>query len=122
MPRWWISSPCRAWAAWNYHLDDAGQDGAAVTYWMNRLQSPGTDRNWFVTLNREGAIADDRTQLRITYDHPVFTPDGVATQARHPELIGHRDTSYCGAYWRNGFHEDGVVSALAVCARFGEAL
>jgi uncharacterized protein len=111
-----------AWASWNYHLDDAGQDGAAVTYWMNRLQSPGTDRNWFVSLNREGAVADDRTHLRITYDHPVFTPTGVATQARHPELIGHRDTSYCGAYWRNGFHEDGVVSALAVCKRFGEAL
>ena len=111
-----------AWASWNYHLDDEGQDGASVTYWMNRLQTPATSRDWFVTLNREGAVADDRTLLRITYDHPVFTPEGVAAQARHPELIGHRDTSYCGAYWRNGFHEDGVVSALAVCARFGEAL
>jgi predicted NAD/FAD-binding protein len=111
-----------AWASWNYHLDDAGHGGAAVTYWMNRLQSPGTDRNWFVTLNREGTVADDRTRLKITYDHPVFSPGSVATQARHGELIGHRDTSYCGAYWRNGFHEDGVVSALAVCRSFGEAL
>jgi predicted NAD/FAD-binding protein len=46
----------------------------------------------------------------------------VPAQKRHGELIGHRATSYCGAYWRNGFHEDGVVSALRVCERFGEAL
>jgi predicted NAD/FAD-binding protein len=112
----------KAWASWNYHLDDAGQDGATVTYWMNRLQSPDTRRDYFVTLNRDGAVADDRTLLDITYDHPVFSPSGVKAQQRHGELIGHRDTSYCGAYWRNGFHEDGVVSALAVCKAFGESL
>ncbi len=112
----------KAWASWNYFLDDAGQDGATVTYWMNRLQSPDTRRDYFVTLNRNGAIADDRTLLDVTYDHPVFSPGSVAAQKRHGELIGHRGTSYCGAYWRNGFHEDGVVSALAVCKAFGEAL
>ena len=112
----------QAWASWNYHLDDAGQDGAAVTYWMNRLQTPDTRRDYFVTLNRDGAVADDRTLLDITYDHPIFSPSGVNAQKRHGELIGHRGTSYCGAYWRNGFHEDGVVSALAVCKAFGESL
>jgi len=112
----------QAWASWNYHLDDAGQDGAAVTYWMNRLQTPDTRRDYFVTLNRDGAVADDLTLLDITYDHPIFSPSGVNAQKRHGELIGHRGTSYCGAYWRNGFHEDGVVSALAVCKAFGESL
>ena len=112
----------QAWASWNYHLDDAGQDGAAVTYWMNRLQTPDTKQDYFVTLNRDAAVADDRTLLAITYDHPIFSPSGVKAQTRHGELIGHRDTSYCGAYWRNGFHEDGVVSALAVCKAFGESL
>ena len=112
----------QAWASWNYHLDDAGQDGATVTYWMNRLQRPDARRDYFVTLNRDGAVAGDRTLLDVTYDHPVFSPEGVGAQRRHGELIGHRDTSYCGAYWRNGFHEDGVVSALAVCERFGERL
>jgi predicted NAD/FAD-binding protein len=112
----------QAWAAWNYHLDDAGQDGATVTYWMNKLQGPATKRDYFVTLNRAGAVADDRTLLDISYDHPIFSPTGVVAQKRHGELIRHRDTSYCGAYWRNGFHEDGVVSALAVCERFGEVL
>ena len=112
----------KAWASWNYFLDDAGQDGATVTYWMNRLQTPDTKRDYFVTLNRNGAVADDRTLLDVTYDHPVFSPGSVAAQRRHGELIGHRGTSYCGAYWRNGFHEDGVVSALAVCKSFGETL
>ena len=55
---------------------------------------------------------------RLAYEHPVFTPAGVGAQARHEELVDHRRTSYCGAYWRNGFHEDGVVSALRVCRRF----
>jgi predicted NAD/FAD-binding protein len=35
-------------------------------------------------------------------------------QERHPELINQNATSFCGAYWGNGFHEDGVKSALAV--------
>jgi predicted NAD/FAD-binding protein len=111
-----------AWASWNYQLDDAGADGATVTSWMNRLQRPQARRDYFVTLNREGAVAADRTLLAIEYHHPVFSPAGVAAQRRHPELLGHRATSYCGAYWRNGFHEDGVVSALAACGRLGEVL
>jgi predicted NAD/FAD-binding protein len=111
-----------AWSSWNYHLDDDGQEGACVTYWMNRLQRLQARSDWFVSLNRDGAVDADRVQERIAYQHPVFSADGLAAQARHAELIGHRDTSYCGAYWRNGFHEDGVVSALQVCQRFGASL
>jgi predicted NAD/FAD-binding protein len=112
----------RAWASWNVHLDDEGADGACVTYWMNRLQPLGATRNYFVTLNgtqqlRAGSI------LRVQrYAHPLFTPAGVAAQARHGELIGHRHTSYAGAYWRNGFHEDGVASALRVVDRLDGGL
>jgi len=73
-------------------------------------------------LAKHSVEIDDRTLLDITYDHPIFSPSGVKAQERHGELVGHRDTSYCGAYWRNGFHEDGVVSALAVCKAFGESL
>ena len=52
------------------------------------------------------------------YDHPVFTPEAVAAQARHAEISGRRRTYFCGAYWRYGFHEDGVVSALAALQQF----
>ncbi|HEY6098547.1 MAG TPA: FAD-dependent oxidoreductase, partial [Anaeromyxobacter sp.] len=112
----------RAWSSWNYHLDDDGAAGASVTYWMNNLQRLRARRNLFVTLNRSSAVREDAVLERLAYEHPVFTAEGVAAQARHRELVGHRSVSYCGAYWRNGFHEDGVVSALRVCERFGASL
>jgi predicted NAD/FAD-binding protein len=108
----------RTWSSWNYHLDDEARPGASVTYWMNRLQRLPGPRNFLVTLNRQEEIRPERVIRRLEYHHPIFTTEGTAAQARHPELIGHRDTSYCGAYWRNGFHEDGVASAAAVCRRF----
>lgn len=111
----------RTWASWNVHLDDEGVDGACVTYWLNSLQPLPTRRNWFVTLNRTAAIDPSRIVRSIRYAHPVFDRAGVAAQERHGELIDHRGISYCGAYWRNGFHEDGVVSALAVCRRLEHA-
>jgi len=107
----------RTWSAWNVHLDDANVDGACLTYWMNRLQPLGAQRDYFVTLNRSETI-DPRKVIRVEqYAHPVFTAESVKAQARHEELIDHRNTSYAGAYWRNGFHEDGVVSALRVVKR-----
>ena len=110
----------RAWASWNVHLDEEGADGACLTYWMNRLQPLNAARNYFVTLNRGESIASEHVIKRQVYAHPVFTAAGVAAQARHAELIGHRHTSYAGAYWRNGFHEDGVASALRVVERLLE--
>jgi predicted NAD/FAD-binding protein len=112
----------RAWASWNYHLDDRDHPGASVTYWMNRLQGLPGPRQYFVTLNRSAAVRPERVLRRLEYAHPVFTTAGAAAQGRLPELLGHRRTSYCGAYWRNGFHEDGVVSALAACRGFEVAL
>jgi predicted NAD/FAD-binding protein len=112
----------RTWSSWNYHLDDEGRDGASVTYWMNRLQRLAGRRQWFVTLNRGEAVPPERALRRLVYEHPVFTAAGMAAQARRGELLDHRATSYCGAYWRNGFHEDGVASALDVCRRFEVSL
>ena len=109
----------RAWSSWNYHLDDAAGDGARITYWMNRLQRLPALHDYFVTLNGDGRSALGHVLERMEYAHPVFTRGGVAAQRRHAELLGSRDTSYAGAYWRNGFHEDAVVSALRVCERLG---
>ena len=109
----------RTWSSWNVHLDDADVDGACITYWLNSLQPLPTATNYFVTLNRTHAIDPAHVLQRFQYAHPVFTLEGVAAQARHAELIDHRGISYAGAYWRNGFHEDGVVSALRVCERLG---
>ena len=104
----------RAWASWNAHLLDDTSGPAKVTYWMNRLQSLDADREYLVTLNRTEAI-DPATILRvIDYAHPVYTAAGAAAQRRHAEVSGADRVHFCGAYWRWGFHEDGVVSALRV--------
>jgi len=107
-----------AWAAWNYHvLPDAGQR-VALTYNMNILQGLNSRHTFCVTLNRSQAIDPRHVLKRLSYDHPMFTPAGVAAQQRHHEISGVRRTHYCGAYWRYGFHEDGVVSALTALQRF----
>ena len=91
---------------------------AAVTYNMNILQGIEAPVTFCVTLNRSEAIAPDRILLQLKYDHPVYTAAAVAAQARQEEINGARRSYYCGAYWRNGFHEDGVISALAALEHF----
>jgi uncharacterized protein len=104
----------RAWASWNYHLIGSDAERATVTYHMNRLQSLRADCEFCVTLNRKEAIDPEQMIATFQYAHPVYTPAGVAAQARHGEISGQRRTHYCGAYWGWGFHEDGVASALRV--------
>jgi uncharacterized protein len=108
-----------AWASWNYHLTERPTDRTTVTYDMNRLQSLGADPDLLLTLNRTEAIDPERVIRVIDYAHPVFTPEGVAAQSRWAEISGRRRTHYCGAYWRWGFHEDGVWSALRVSRALG---
>jgi uncharacterized protein len=112
----------RAWSSWNYHLLREATGPATVTYHMNRLQALSAERQFCVTLNRTEQIDPAKVIETIRYSHPVFTTAGVAAQQRHAQLSGQNRTSYCGAYWGWGFHEDGVVSGLRVAERFGARL
>lgn len=106
-----------AWAAWNAHLSsDSGR--ASLTYNMNILQSLDAPVQFCVSLNNTQSIDTDKIIKKMSYDHPVYTPDGVKQQKRQGEINGARHTYFCGAYWRNGFHEDGVVSALNALEHF----
>lgn len=107
----------RAWAAWNYHVPAEPAARVAITYNMNILQTLAAPDTFCVTLNRTEDIDPRRVLKRITYHHPLFTRAAVAAQQRQRELNGER-TWFCGAYWRYGFHEDGVVSALAALEHF----
>lgn len=107
----------RAWAAWNYHLADDGAEKATVSYIMNILQGLDAPHTFCVSLNSQQRIDPAKLIREIEYDHPVFTPRRREFQQRHGELVAHGRASYCGAYWGNGFHEDGVQSALFVCQR-----
>ncbi len=108
----------RARAAWNYHLRARPHAGCAITYDMNVLQSLATRRRYLLSLNLADRIDPAQVLARFEYAHPVYTPAAVAAQRRHDDISGVRRTFYCGAYWRDGFHEDGVVSGLAALAQF----
>lgn len=112
----------RAWASWNYRVRQAPATSGTVTYNMNRLQSLDTEEVYCVTLNGDDEIDPARVLRRMTYDHPIYTSRRREAQGRHLELVASRRTSFCGAYWGYGFHEDGVRSALAVAAAFGKEL
>ncbi len=112
----------RCWAAWNHWRPADDRGGISVTYNLNRLQRLDARHTWCVTLNAGAAVDPSRIAARLRYHHPMFTRDRRSAQARHDELIRHRGVSYCGAYWGFGFHEDGVRSACAVAAAFGESL
>jgi predicted NAD/FAD-binding protein len=108
----------RAWAAWNYHVPRQDGGSVSVTYHLNRLQGLTSRQQYFVTLNSAQRIRPDSIIRKISYEHPVFNIESVAAQSRQSEINGVRQTYFCGAYWRNGFHEDGVVSALNALADF----
>ena len=111
-----------AWASWNFRLGGTGHTRAAVTYDMNILQGIQSDTTFCVSLNQSAGISPQKVLAKYTYAHPQYSLKAVAAQARWEELDGAQHTYYCGAYWANGFHEDGVVSALRVARSFGEVL
>lgn len=113
-----------AWASWNYLIEDA--DGSAqdvcVSYHLNRLQNITSDTDYMVTLNPTCPPHPGSVIRRMNYHHPTYDRKSVATHDRLPELNGKNRTHFCGAYFGNGFHEDGLVSAVQVAEDFGVGL
>lgn len=109
----------RAWSSWNYWLDSREQSAAVLTYNMNILQHIRAPQTFCVTLNATHAIAEEKILGRYRYDHPVFSLASVQAAERWSDVNGVNRTWFCGAYWGNGFHEDGVVSALRVTEGLG---
>lgn len=107
-----------AWASWNYHIPKDARSNVALTYNMNILQGLDSDSTYCVTLNYTDQIDEGKILKTIEYHHPVFTPESIIAQNNHRLINGTGRTYYCGAYWRNGFHEDGVVSALNAISHF----
>ena len=112
----------KAWASWNYQLSDNRDADASVTYNMNILQGIQSKHTFCVTLNQKQAIDPDKILKEFTYHHPVFSLQSCRAQKLRSLICGQRKTHFAGAYWHNGFHEDGVRSAIEVAKRFGCAL
>jgi predicted NAD/FAD-binding protein len=101
----------RAWASWNYQIQATPEGvGAVVTYDMNRLQNLNGPHQFFVTLNNTKHINPEKILGRWTYAHPQFGPESLAIQAQIDSINSDSKILVAGAWCRNGFHEDGVVS------------
>ena len=110
-----------AWASWNYMAERGVQDETqlSVSYWMNRLQNLPNDRLFFVTLNPTREPDPASVHASFVYHHPMFDTNAMAAQGALPALQGRRNSWFCGSYFGYGFHEDGLVSGLAVAAALG---
>lgn len=108
----------RIWSSWNYMASaETHESETCVTYWMNSLQALPTRTDIFVTLNPPHAPR--RTHATIDYFHPVFDARAIAARRRLWDLQGRRGTWFCGSYFGDGFHEDGLQSGLAVAEALG---
>ncbi|MGH3492098.1 MAG: amine oxidase, partial [Sciscionella sp.] len=110
----------RAQASWNYFLPSCDSPASAVhvSYDMNRLQRLRSSTRFLVTLNDNGVVGRDAVIERMVYEHPVFTPDSVAAQAKLSAL-NDAVLAFAGAYHGWGFHEDGCASGVRAARSLG---
>jgi len=101
-----------AWASWNYNMVDAAKEQTTLTYNMNILQRLVKHHTYLVTLNQD--IPDEYILRTFSCHHPVFTQGAIRAQKQWASISGNNRSHFCGAYWFNGFHEDGVRSGLRV--------
>ncbi|WP_299667698.1 FAD-dependent oxidoreductase [uncultured Psychromonas sp.] len=107
-----------AWASWNYQLSQDREKAASVTYNMNILQGLESEHTFCVTLNQKQDIDPSKVIREFIYHHPIFSSESIRAQQQRDLICGINHTHYAGAYWHNGFHEDGVRSAVEVAKRF----
>ncbi|MBH2001370.1 MAG: NAD(P)-binding protein [Moraxellaceae bacterium] len=116
------------WASWHVHVTaekmdmqkrlDSSNTHYGFTYWMNTLQNLPCKTQVFSTLNPNFPIAKKSIWVERHYRHPVFDQKAIAAQSRWQEINGNNRSSFCGAYWGWGFHEDGARSAARVVDQF----
>ena len=106
------------WASWNYNMVDGANEQTTLTYNMNILQRLEKNHTYLVTLNQD--IPEEHILRTFNYNHPVFTMGAIQAQQRWREISGRNRSHFCGAYWFNGFHEDGVKSGLRVSTALEE--
>ncbi|HEY6161407.1 MAG TPA: FAD-dependent oxidoreductase [Bacteroidia bacterium] len=106
----------KAWSSWNYRIEKKGKEIFPSTiYWMNSLQGVSDKKNYFVSINDPGNIASDKIIKTIDYTHPLFDVEAVKAQKELQKLNQGGPLYYCGSYFRYGFHEDALMSAVELC-------
>ena len=109
----------KMWSSWNSYIPKEQNSNVSLTYNMNILQSIKSKNTFCVSINMENNINPSKIIKKINYSHPTFNKKSVFAQSQKNKISGIKNTYFAGAYWRYGFHEDGVLSALDVCKNFG---
>ena len=111
----------KCWTAWNYLITSSPSKlsspaGVSLTYCMNILQHLPEKKYGpiLVTMNPERPPDPQLTQGKFVYRHPLYTADSVRAQKQLESIQNTRGVSYCGAWTKYGFHEDGFSSGLKV--------
>ena len=117
-----MPSKRNAWASWNFRMekDESENICSSTHYWMNNLQKVSEKRDYFVSVDYAGPIDPAKVHWTYTYEHPQFTMESIRAQQVLPKLNETGPVYFCGSYFRNGFHEDALVSALAVVKQLKE--
>lgn len=111
-----------AWAAWNFSTDNADQASdkpVCLSYLINQLQPLPFTTPVIVTLNPAFEPMPGKVLATFDYDHPVYLETSLASQQRLADIQGRRGAWFCGAWSRYGFHEDGLLSGIAVARGLG---
>jgi predicted NAD/FAD-binding protein len=110
-----------AWSSWVYQSDhtEDKNDAISLSYWMNNLQALDTDVPVIVTLNPSKDPVAGTEFNRHSFSHPMFDEKAIRAQERIRDIQGRDRLWFCGAWQRNGFHEDGLWSAVEVVRKMG---
>ena len=107
------------WSSWNYRIitDADGRVRPSTVYHMNSLQKVSRKKDYFVSIDDPGTVRPDQILKTITYEHPLYTPQAAAAQRELSSLNENGPVYFCGSYFRYGFHEDALASAIQPCER-----
>ena len=100
------------WSSWNSITDHNNLENSSVTYWLNLLQNLKIDQNLFLTLNPFFDIAEDKIFKRVNFTHPYYDKNTLKNQNQLHSIQNKENILFCGSYFGNGFHEDGIKSSL----------
>ncbi len=100
-----------AWSSWNYLITEKGP---STIYWMNNLQGVSKQKNYFVSINDNDLVDESKIIWDSSYEHPLFNVEAIKTQKQLPKLNEDGPIYFCGAYFKYGFHEDGLTAGLNV--------
>lgn len=108
----------KVWSSWNYRIEHKdGELKAHTTYYMNMLQKMSDKKDYFVSINQPDIVDQTKVIKTIQYEHPIFTPEAYDAQSYLPSLNENGPVYFCGSYFRYGFHEDALTSAVDLCKK-----